>query len=136
MGISYRFNNDHFRESKKTTCLLILMLIDNKIALIRSVADVLGVKPEAIAGKRKRFSEALARQIVMTLWSEAHSLQDSAEIVNRTHHTAAFYARKKTYERLHYCEKSKERMHKILQRYSEIILEQTTETTKNNTCEA
>ena len=112
------------------------MLIDNKSALIQSVADVLGVKPEAIAGKRKRFSEALARQIVMTLWSEAHSLQDSAEIVNRTHHTAAFYARKKTYERLHYCEKSKERMHKILQRYSEIILEQTTETTKNNTCEA
>lgn len=101
------------------------MLIDNKIALIQSVADVLGVKPEAITGKRKRFAEALARQIVMTLWSEAHSLQDSAEIVNRTHHTAAFYARKKTYERLHYCKKSKERMHKILQRYSEIILEQT-----------
>ncbi len=112
------------------------MLIDNKIALMQSVADVLGVTPEAIAGKRKRFSEALARQIVMTLWSEAHSLQDSAEIVNRTHHTAAFYARKKTYERLHYCEKSKERMHKILQRYSEIILEQTIGTTKNNTCEA
>lgn len=101
------------------------MLIDNKSALIQSVADVCGVKPEAITGKRKRLSEALARQIVMTLWSEAHSLQDSAEIVNRTHHTAAFYARKKTYEKLHYCEKSKEQMRKILQRYSEIILEQT-----------
>ena len=102
------------------------MLIDNKIALIQSVADVFGVKPEAITGKRKRLAEALARQVVMTLWSEAHSLQDSAEIVNRTHHTAAFYARKKTYEKLHYCEKSKEQMRKILQRYSQIILEQTT----------
>ena len=112
------------------------MLIDCKKTLLQSAADVLGVTPEDILGKRKRFTEALARQIVMTLWSESHSLQDSAEIVNRTHHTAAFYARKKTYERLHYCEKSKERMHKILQRYSEIILEQTTETTKNNTCEA
>jgi chromosomal replication initiation ATPase DnaA len=100
------------------------MLIDNKIALIQSVADVIGVKPESITGKRKRLAEALARQIVMTLWSEAHSLQDSAEIVNRGHHTAAFYARKKTYEKLHYCEKSKEQMRKVLQRYSQIILEQ------------
>ena len=100
------------------------MLIDNKSALIQSVADVIGVKPEAITGKRKRYSEALARQLVMTLWSEAHSLQDSAEIVNRSHHTAAFYARKKTYEKLHYCEKSKEQMRKVLQRYSQIILEQ------------
>jgi len=112
------------------------MLIDNKIALIQSVADVIGVKPEAITGKRKRYSEALARQLVMTLWSESHSLQDSAEIVNRTHHTAAFYARRKIYERLHYCERSKEQMRKILEKYSQIILEQTTETSKTNTCEA
>jgi chromosomal replication initiation ATPase DnaA len=125
MGIGYRLHYDHFRESTQSTRIPILMLIDNKSALIQSVADVCGVKPEAITGKRKRLSEALARQIVMTLWSEAHSLQDSAEIVNRTHHTAAFYARKKTYEKLHYCEKSKEQMRKILQRYSEIILEQT-----------
>jgi chromosomal replication initiation ATPase DnaA len=126
MGKRNRFHYDYLRESKKTTCLTILMLIDNKIALIQSVADVIGVKPEAITGKRKRYSEALARQLVMTLWSEAHSLQDSAEIVNRSHHTAAFYARKKTYEKLHYCENLKEQMRKILQRYSQIILEQTT----------
>ena len=126
MGIGNRLNYDHFREPAQTTCIPVLMLIDNKIALIQSVADVIGVKPEAITGKRKRLSEALARQVVMTLWSEAHSLQDSAEIVNRSHHTAAFYARKKTYEKLHYCEKSKEQMRKVLQRYSQIILEQTT----------
>ena len=126
MGIGYRLHYDYIRESTQSTCIPILMLIDNKIALIQSVSDVFGVKPEAITGKRKRLAEALARQIVMTLWSEAHSLQDSAEIVNRTHHTAAFYARKKTYEKLHYCEKSKEQMRKILQRYSQIILEQTT----------
>ena len=125
MGICHRLHYDYFREPAQTTRIPVLMLIDNKIALIQSVADVIGVKPEAITGKRKRLSEALARQLVMTLWSEAHSLQDSAEIVNRTHHTAAFYARKKTYEKLHYCEKSKEQMRKILQRYSQIILEQT-----------
>ena len=126
MGKRNRLHYDYLRESTQSTRIPILMLIDNKIALIQSVADVCGVKPEAITGKRKRLAEALARQIVMTLWSEAHSLQDSAEIVNRSHHTAAFYARKKTYEKLHYCEKSKEQMRKILQRYSQIILEQTT----------
>lgn len=125
MGIGNRLHYDHLRKSTQTTRSTISMLIDNKSALIQSVADVVGVKPEAITGKRKRYSEALARQLVMTLWSEAHSLQDSAEIVNRSHHTAAFYARKKTYEKLHYCEKSKEQMRKILQRYSQIILEQT-----------
>jgi len=112
------------------------MLINCQKTLLQSAADVLGVTPEDILGKRKRFTEALARQIVMTLWSESHSLQDSAEIVNRTHHTAAFYARRKIYERLHYCENSKEQMRAILEKYSQIILEQTTETTKNNTCEA
>jgi chromosomal replication initiation ATPase DnaA len=126
MGKRNRLHYDHFREPTQSTRIPVLMLIDNKSALIQSVADVIGVKPEAITGKRKRLAEALARQIVMTLWSEAHSLQDSAEIVNRSHHTAAFYARKKTYEKLHYCEKSKEQMRKILQRYSQIILEQTT----------
>jgi len=126
MGICHRLHYDYIRKHAQTTRSTIPMLIDNKSALIQSVADVIGVKPEAITGKRKRLSEALARQLVMTLWSEAHSLQDSAEIVNRSHHTAAFYARKKTYEKLHYCENLKEQMRKILQRYSQIILEQTT----------
>ena len=103
------------------------MLIDNKIALLEATAQVMGTTPEAIVGKRKTFSEALARQIVMTLWAEGHSLQASCEIAGRTHHTAAFYARRKIHERLQYCEPTRERMKTILQKYSQIILEQRNE---------
>jgi len=99
------------------------MLIDNKLALLAATAQVMGTTPEAIIGKRKTFAEALARQIVMTLWAEGHSLQASCEIVGRTHHTAAFYARRKIHERLQYCEATRERMKMILKKYSEIILE-------------
>jgi hypothetical protein len=99
------------------------MLIDNKLALIQVTAEVMGTTPEAIIGNRKTFAEALARQIVMTLWAEGHSLQASCEIVGRTHHTAAFYARRKIHERLQYCEATRERMKMILKKYSEIILE-------------
>ena len=98
------------------------MLIDNAPALIRAVADVMGVTPEAVTGRRKNFAESLARQIVMTLWAESHSLQDSCRIVNRHHHTAAFYARPKIHERIRYCEATRERLTKILKKYSENIL--------------
>jgi chromosomal replication initiation ATPase DnaA len=99
------------------------MLIDNKIALLAAAAEIMKTTPEAIMGKRKTFAEALARQIVMTLWAEGHSLQASCGIVGRTHHTAAFYARRKIYERLQYCEVTRERIKMILKKYSEIILE-------------
>jgi chromosomal replication initiation ATPase DnaA len=98
------------------------MLIDNARALIRAAAEVMAVTPESVTGTRKTFAESLARQIVMTLWAEAHSLQASAEIVNRCHHTAAFYARRKIHERIGYCKKTTERLGKVLQKYSEIIL--------------
>ena len=98
------------------------MLIDNAPALIRAAAEVMGVSPESVTGKRKTFAESLARQIVMTLWAESHSLQDSCRIVNRHHHTAAFYARQKIHSRLQYCENTRERVRKILQKYSENIL--------------
>jgi len=98
------------------------MLIDNAPALIRAAAEVMGVSPESVTGKRKTFAESLARQIVMTLWAEGHSLQASSEIVNRHHHTAAFYARQKIHERIRYCESTRERLTKILKKYSENIL--------------
>lgn len=101
-----------------------MVLIDDKLALLQATAEVMGTTPEAITGKRKTFAEALARQIVMTLWAEAHSLQASCEAVGRTHHTAAFYARRKIHERLQYCEPTRERLKMILQKYSQIILEQ------------
>ena len=98
------------------------MLIDNPTVLIRAAADVMGIPVESITGKRKTFAEALARQIVMTLWAESHSLQASCEIVGRIHHTSAVYARQKIHSRLQHCENTRERVRKILQKYSENIL--------------
>jgi chromosomal replication initiation ATPase DnaA len=103
------------------------MLVDDEKALITAAAIVMGVTPEAITGRRKRYAESLARQIVMAIWSDSHSLQHSCEIVGRTHHTAAYYARRAIHERLQYCEATKERVRKILQKYSEIILAQSPE---------
>ena len=103
------------------------MLIDNKLALLAATAEVMGTTPEAIIGNRKTFAEALARQIVMTLWAEGHSLQASCEIVGRTHHTAAFYARRKIHERLQYCEQTRVRIKMILRKYSQNILDKTNE---------
>ena len=98
------------------------MLIDNASALIRAAADVMGITPEAITGKRKTFAEALARQIVMTLWAESHSLQSACEIVGRIHHTSAVYARAKILSQLQYCENTCERVRKVMRKYSENIL--------------
>jgi chromosomal replication initiation ATPase DnaA len=99
-----------------------IMLIDNAPALLRAAADVMVIPVEAITGKRKTQAEALARQIVMTLWAESHSLQSACEIVGRHHHTTAVYARQKIHERLGYCEATRQRLAKVLKKYSEIIL--------------
>jgi len=115
------------RKSYFTTERINKMLIDNKQALLQATAEVMGTTPEAIIGNRKTFAEALARQIVMTLWAEGHSLQASCEIVGRTHHTAAFYARRKIHERLQYCNATRARLELILQKYLRIILEQRNE---------
>jgi hypothetical protein len=98
------------------------MLIDNAPALIHAAADVMNITPDDITGKRKTFAEALARQIVMTLWAESHSLQSSCEIVGRIHHTSAVYARAKILSQLQYCENTRERVRKVMQKYSENIL--------------
>jgi len=99
------------------------MLIDNAKALIQSAADIMGVTPEDILGPTKTFSITLARQIVMTLWSESHSLQSACEIGGRKHHTSAVYARKNIYARLLYCDGTRERVRKIVKRYESIINE-------------
>jgi chromosomal replication initiation ATPase DnaA len=98
------------------------MLIDNAPALLRAAADVMVVPVESITGKRKTFAEALARQIVMTLWAESHSLQSACEVVGRTHHTSAVYARAKILSQIQYCEHTRERVRKVMQKYSENIL--------------
>lgn len=98
------------------------MLIDNAPALLSAAAEVMDTTPEAIAGKRKTFAVALARQIVMTLWAENHSLQSACEIVGRVHHTSAVYARQKILSQLQWDESTRERVRKVMQKYSENIL--------------
>ena len=98
------------------------MLIDNAPALIHAAAEVMNITPGDITGKRKTFAEALARQIVMTLWAESHSLQSACEIVGRIHHTSAVYARAKILSQLQYCENTRERVRKVMQKYSENTL--------------
>jgi chromosomal replication initiation ATPase DnaA len=98
------------------------MLIDNAPALIHAAAEVMNITPDDITGKRKTFAESLARQICMTLWAESHSLQSSCEIVGRIHHTSAVYARAKILSQLQYCENTRERVRKVMQKYSENIL--------------
>jgi chromosomal replication initiation ATPase DnaA len=107
------------------------MLIDNAPALLRAAADVMGITVDAITGKRKTFAVALARQIVMTLWAESHSLQSSCEIVGRIHHTSAVYSRKKIFSQLQYCETTRVRVRKIMQKYSENVLADERETPQN-----
>lgn len=97
-------------------------LIDNAQALIHAAADVMQIDPEDITSKRRTFAVSLARKIVMTLWAESHSLQDASRIVGKANHTNAHYARRTIHEKLLHCHKTRERVRKILQKYSEIIL--------------
>jgi len=100
-------------------------LIDNAPALIRAAAEVMGVDPEDITSKRRTFAISLARKIVMTLWAEAHSLQDAARIVGKSNHTSSHYARRTIHEKLLHCHKTRERVRKILQKYENILAETT-----------
>lgn len=100
-------------------------LIDNAPALIRAAAEVMGIDPEDITSKRRTFAISLARKIVMTLWAEAHSLQDAARIVGKSNHTSSHYARRTIHEKLLHCHKTRERVKKILQRYWKILAETT-----------
>jgi chromosomal replication initiation ATPase DnaA len=98
------------------------MFINDSAALLSAAADIMQTTPEAIKGARKTFTESLARQIVMTLWAESHTLQEACGIVGRTHHTSAVYARRKIHSRLQYCEATRARISGIIERYSEITL--------------
>jgi len=98
------------------------MVIDDSSALIQAAAEVMGTTPEEITGREKTAAVAFARQVVMALWCESHSLQKSCELVGRHHHTSSVYARRTIHEKLQYCPATRERMMKILARYREIIL--------------
>lgn len=77
------------------------MVIDDLETLIDSAALAVGVSRESIMSNARHAGPSLARQIVMAIWSEDHSLQASAEVVNRTSHSLANYARQRIFDGMH-----------------------------------
>lgn len=67
--------------------------------LLHETAQAFGVPPEDILGPTRHKTMALARQVVMALWSDHHSFQDATNRVNRTCHNTAMYARERVLNR-------------------------------------
>ena len=67
--------------------------------LLAETARVFDVTPEVILAKGRKKEIALARQVVMALWSDHHSFQDATNRVNRTCHNTAMYARERIINR-------------------------------------
>lgn len=67
--------------------------------LLTETARAFDVTPEVILAKGRKKEIALARQVVMALWSDHHSFQDATNRVNRTCHNTAMYARERIINR-------------------------------------
>ena len=89
------------------------MIIDNLDALLDATSEALSVSVDAITGSSRQKMPSLARQIVMALWSEGHSLQEAADVVNRKSHTLVYYARLRMFEG----EQNQNRLQKVLEIY-------------------
>lgn len=74
------------------------MITDFK-KLLYETALVFDVTPDAIIAKGRKAEIALARQVVMAIWSDHHSFQDAANRVNRTSHQTAMHARERIINR-------------------------------------
>ena len=61
--------------------------------LLKETADAFGVTAEAILAPGRKAHIALARQVVMALWSDHHPFQDCVDRVNRGCHNTAMHAR-------------------------------------------
>lgn len=67
--------------------------------LLAETARIFDVTPEIILANGRKAEIALARQVVMTIWSDHHSFQDAANRVNRTSHQTAMHARERIINR-------------------------------------
>ena len=74
-------------------------MIANFEQLLAETARAFDVKVEDILGPTRHKTMALARQVVMALWSDHHSFQDATNRVNRTCHNTAMYARERVLNR-------------------------------------
>ena len=95
------------------------MIIDDLDTLLDAASEALGVRREDILGDTRLQMPSLARQIVMALWSEGHSLQESAAAVGRTSHSLAVYARRRIFDGLHSKNKLRQRVKGVLELYRE-----------------
>lgn len=76
-----------------------MLIIDDFDVLLESTAQVLGIEKHLILGPSRHALPSHGRQIVMALWSEHHSLIDSARVVGRISHGVAMYARQRIFSR-------------------------------------
>ena len=74
-------------------------MITNFEKLLHETARAFDVTAEDILGPTRHKTMALARQVIMALWSDHHTYQDATNRVNRTCHNTAMYARERVLNR-------------------------------------
>jgi hypothetical protein len=95
------------------------MRVDDAAILIDSAALAVGVDRATIMSGSRLKRPSLARQIVIALWSEDHSLQDSVAIVGRTSHSLGHYSRQRIFAGIHGETGIKEKVRQTLAIYSQ-----------------
>ena len=93
------------------------MVIDDIETLIDSTAEALGIHRSLITGPSRHSTPSFGRQIVMALWSEDHSLQEAAEVVNRTSHSLAIYARQRIFSKIQGNSSVRQRLESVISIY-------------------
>ena len=74
-------------------------MIANFDKLLTETARAFDVTEDGILGPTRHKTMALARQVVMALWSDHHAFQDATNRCNRTCHNTAMYARERVLNR-------------------------------------
>jgi hypothetical protein len=99
------------------------MLIDNAPALIHAAADVMNITPDDITGKRKTFAEASGASnrddLMGGIPFPPILLRDRRQ---NPSHFRRLRTGKDSLLSLQYCENTRERVRKVMQKYSENIL--------------
>lgn len=93
------------------------MVIDDIETLLESAAEAVGVHKDEILGTSRKTAPSFARQIVMALWSEGHSLEASARVVNRSTHSLVIYARQRIFSRMQSNNATRERVRSVVEIY-------------------
>ena len=68
--------------------------------LVAETAAAFQVPESSITGESRLKRPSMARQVVITLWTDHHPYIDAVQRVNRNRHFTAMYARERTYNRI------------------------------------